>query len=240
MRKFTSYTSKPSLLKAFLVPVEAKNNRIPVNRQDQNILELGQFYLNPTTWNDSKETKWVKHMVPGMSDPHQQWVAGGPRTITFEALVTRDVSSSESKNKKDKTSVINTSRKNSVVAGIASAVQQIEGLTSSEAILQQGEREGSFLNLDITEKLNYYRSLLYPNVVSSANRVSSPPNLVRLIVGSTLGQRTQTARFVVDKIEIRVTKQFPDLRPMEAVVVFTLTEFVDRPLSSKNDILTDV
>jgi len=240
MRKFLSYTSKPSLLKAFLIPVEERNNRIPVSQQDQNILELGQFYLNPNTWNDSKETKWVKHLVPGMSDPHQQWVAGGPRTITFEALITRDLSFSEAKSKKNKTSIVNTSKKNSVVAGIASLVQKIGGLSDSESILQQGQREGTFLNLDITEKLNYYRSLLYPNISSSANRISSPPNLVRLVVGSTLGKRAQTARFVVDKIEIRITKQFPDLRPMEAVVAFTLTEFVDRPLSSKNDILTDV
>lgn len=247
--KFQSHTSRSSLAKVILIPVKSGGN-FPDPRQNigraresnLDVLELSQFFLNPSTWNDSKSAKWVKHIVPGLSDPHQQWIASGPRTITFEALVTKDIEESIVKNKKKDAFACNVSGstvKVNRIANIAILIQALNNRESAEAQNLGTTTDLQKLDLDITDKLNFYRSLTYPNVSANTNRVSRPPNLVKLLVGSTLGKRTENAFFVVDKIEIKVTKQYADLTPIEAIVTFTLTEFVNQVLSSDTNILTD-
>ena len=54
--------------------------------------ELGVFLLNPSTWTDSKGTNWAEQTIPGQSDPILQWVSGGARKVSFQALVTADTS----------------------------------------------------------------------------------------------------------------------------------------------------
>lgn len=247
---YQSYTSRPALTKAILLPVKNNKNDIPdpsanigrARRSDLDVANLAQFFLNPASWSETKSTKWIKHTIPGLSDPHQQWISGGPRTITFEALVTKDIGESTTKNIKKKNLACNVSGTVNEVDRIAGISTLVQGLTSEES--RSADNQGTLadtqkLDLDITDKLNFYRSLTYPNVAANSNRVSRPPNLVRLLVGSTFGRRTQNAFFVVDKVDFRITKQYADLTPIEAVVTFTLTEFVSQVLSSDADILTD-
>lgn len=247
--KFVSNTStgNPNLVKAVILPVKNREGtEIPDPAQNRNgrddlqVADLSEFFLNPASWVDLKSTKWIKHSIPGLSDPHQQWIAGGPRTITFEALITRDTAESITRQKRDKSFVCQLVGRAATVVKISKIATQIQGLSVSEVAEAQNIAANSKnLELDITDKLNFYRSLLYPNVSSQDSRVSRPPNLVKLLVGTTLGKRTRNSLFVVDKVEIRVVKQFSDLTPIEAIVNFTLTEFVTRPLSSDTNILTD-
>lgn len=248
--RFISHTSRPSLTKATILPIKNGRGDIPdpsmnigrARRTDLDVAELAEFYLNPSSWNDSKGAKWIKHTVPGLSDPHQQWIASGPRTITFEALVTKDLSESTTKNRKKDSFACNVSGAVAQVARIAGIGVLVQGLTAAESLEAQNlgtTAATEKLDLDITDKLNFYRSLTYPNVAADTNRVSRPPNLVRLLVGATLGKRTDNAFFVVDKVDIQITKQYADLTPIEAIVTFTLTEFVNQVLSSDTNILTD-
>lgn len=209
----------------------------PTSRERNEFLSLGMFYLNPASWDESKSTKWVKHEIPGLSDPHQQWISGGARQITFEALVTNDKAEGAI-NYNVKNSIVSSfkSKSKSVIkriGGIASQVANIPELSISESIQSSNQNPAQALELDITEKLNYYRSLVYPESASKENGVEAPPIPVRLIVGSTFGNRTKGAKFVVDKISIKITKQYSDLTPIEARVTFTLTELTDEILSAE-------
>mgnify|MGYP006303782235 CR=1 FL=1 len=54
--------------------------------------EAGIFLLNPNTWEEAKKANWVTQKVPGQSDDVLQWLSSGPRTVSFDALVTADTS----------------------------------------------------------------------------------------------------------------------------------------------------
>ena len=51
-----------------------------------------EFLLNPASLQDDVNSNWIKHSPPGSSDPVLQWLSGGSRTVTIEALITKDIS----------------------------------------------------------------------------------------------------------------------------------------------------
>lgn len=193
------------------------------------LTSLGEFFINPSTWTEVKTSNWIKHMVPGTSDPHQQWTSGGARTITFEALVTNDTVEGHVKNNSKNTVSIDKGKgKPSLIKKIGTIASQVFNISGLDVNSVAAINNSSGLDLDITAKLNYYRSLCYPRTPYARDRVSGPPPFVRLIVGSTFGKRTSaTSKFVVDSVNISITKQYPNLTPIEARVTFTITEFVD-------------
>lgn len=231
----TRFIPSPSLVKAKILPIK-RNGKRPPNAEN-----LGTFLINPSTWSEKKDAKWIKHDIPGLSDPHQQWISSGARTITFEALVSNDLAKLPPREPERRAICMERGATGIVtsIGGIAAQIFGIPGLTAAEAIEQSGNStRGTNVKLDIREKLAFYRSLVYPNTPADRTRVSGPPNLVELVVGTTLGLRTlQGAKFVVDSVEITYTKQLPDLTPIEARVTFRLTEFVDRLIASDTDVL---
>lgn len=193
--------------------------------------EPGVFLLNPSTITENKSSNWVQQNVPGQSDPVLQWVSSGPRTISFQALVTADTSDyiSGQKIMPGKTAANPLDRIDTVFGGIAAkffktAVKQERTTTE----------QGQSTQLDITEYLNYYRSLLYPiysDDLTNPKLLGSPP-LVILLFGTAIAKfpygdtiTAQNDLWVVTNLEIQITKQLPNLAPMEAVVNFQLTQY---------------
>jgi len=54
--------------------------------------EITKLSVNPTTISERKASNWVKHNVPGQSDPLLQWINGSSRVVSFTAIVTKDLS----------------------------------------------------------------------------------------------------------------------------------------------------
>lgn len=210
------------------------------DKNTQRTLTLGQFFLNPTTWTESKSTNWVKQNVPGTSDPHQQWVSGGARTVSFEAFVTNDLAEGHVASSSQNSFKNTTPNSTSIIKRVGAIALKTFNISGTDLGADTNVRSSGALDLDITDKLNYYRSLCYPNLTTDKNRVDSAPPFVILDVGPSLGNRTQSAKFVVDKVDITITKQHPDLTPIEAKVTFTLTEFVDGILGANNNIISDI
>jgi hypothetical protein len=228
---FKFFRSK--LTKAKIELVSSSNN---ISKVSGSSGQVSDFYLNPDSWQESKSAKWAKHTIPGLSDDIQQWVGSSSRTITFKALVTNDVADGHIKTNKQ--SIVSSGSVKQVFSKIAAQVFNIPGISNLSSLEQgnQGNR-GASLNLDITEQLNFYRSLTYPITSNKTGKVDFAPNLIKLYVGTTFGKRNQL--FVVDKIDIEITKQTPDLKPMEAIVTFSLTEYVTQILSADSNIYTD-
>lgn len=197
----------------------------------------GIFLLNPTSWRDSKAANWVPNEVPGQSDPVLQWVSSGPRTVTFDALVTRDTAQFNSgitfKAGED-TNPVN--RALSVIGNIASSFFKI----SVPPPRQQIDQIKTGDSLDISRILDYYRSMLYPvyDNIKTPRKLRSSPPLIVLFAGSAIAKIPYENRinsnhdlWVVTNLEIRVTKQLPNLAPMEAVVTFQLMQYNIRSFS---------
>ena len=198
--------------------------------------EVGVFLLNPSTWTDSKSTNWSEQAIPGQSDPVLQWVSGGARKVSFQALVSADTSYfvSGQKIQPGKSSNSTLDQASSIFGGIASAFFKV---SAPPPRISTGEKAS---DLDITLFLDYYRSLLYPTYddVEDPKKLEQSPPLVVLYAGTAFtklpyGNRVtaQHDLWVVTNVEIQITKQLPNLAPMEAMVSFQLTQYNIRSFS---------
>lgn len=197
------------------------------------VVEPGFFILNPSSWQDSKSANWAEQNVPGQSDPVLQWISGGPRVVTFEALVTNDVSNLVPGELIKKPGEISDPLKKAqtFVGNIAAKLFNIPIPT-----IRNPEPITSNTTLDISNYLNYYRSLLYPvyDRVDKPQKLRASPPLLVLFNGNSinklpLGINTRISPqhdlWVLTDLQINITKQLPNLAPMEATVSFKLMQY---------------
>jgi hypothetical protein len=192
----------------------------------------GKFLINPSSWEENKSAIWVNSNNPGQSDPILQWLYSGPRTVSFTALVTKDTAyfQRESDAIDDKKPTNN--GLNNLYSNIAGSFFQVNLPTPLVGNLSIQNTSAVPGYLDISNYLEYYRSLLYPTYdPTSTNLLYSPP-LVCLFVGQSLsrienGKKISTNKdvWVVTNLKINITKQLPNLAPMEAEVEFQLTQY---------------
>jgi hypothetical protein len=196
--------------------------------------DLGLFLLNPSTWEESKASNWVQNQIPGQSDPVLQWLSSGPRVVSFDAMVTRD------------TSLFIKERPVQANKNVANVLGDIAAKFFSTALpaprVNNSTGGPSAGLLDISDKLNFYRALLYPlyDDVNNPTRILASPPLVTLWNGSTFTKnpygltiRPSDDLWVVTNVTIRVTKQLPNLAPQEAIVSFQLTQYTIKSFSSE-------
>lgn len=197
---------------------------------DQFSLSAGSLLLNPESVEDVKISNWIANQIPGQSDPIYQWVSGGPRTLSFEALVTKDTA--EFLNPQD-----------DPLAGlIDSAINAIGSIASSFIginlpplgdLFSSVSEDAEGNELSIEEQLNYYRSLNYPNYVEG--RLETSPPLLAIMSGSMLSTvnthpgamaiSEDTDLWVLTELRIRETKFLSNLAPMEALVSFRFNQY---------------
>lgn len=212
------------------------------------------FSLNPESYTETKKSNWVPIQIPGQSDPVFQWVAGDARTITFDGLVTRETS------EYDKTGEIKKIQNSNTFGDIINAFGSIAGSlfgTSGPKFSRtvetcSDEDPGCFSDypeelsrktqLSIHTELNYYRSLLYPEydkLNNPARLESSPPLLAffsggsfnKIPYGQAIGPNTDV--YILTDLKINVTKQLPNLDPMEAILSFTLVQYNVKSFSGR-------
>jgi hypothetical protein len=205
------------------------------------------FLLNPETYTETKKSNWIPTQVPGQSDPVWQWMSGGERTITFDALITKESSDFDIEN-----GVRDFQERNaggeilnafgSIAGSLFGAFRSTTFHTTIETCTD--EDPGCFADdpfeiskkthLNISSHLNYYRSLLYPeydNINNPRKLKRSPPLLAffngssfnKIPYGNRIGPGTDV--YVLTDLKINITKQLPNLDPMEALVSFTLVQY---------------
>lgn len=193
------------------------------------------FLLNPSTIEETKSSNWNMKQTPGQSDPILQWSSSGPRKVTFDALVTKDTSQFSEINEVTPTQENNSNNKNlTFLGGIAAKFFNIKAPNISE----NASSNSSQIKLDISDYLDYYRSLLYPEYdkeyssTTSPKKLKSSPPLVVLMIGSAITRKSFSDRissqddiWVVTNLRIKITKQLPNMSPMEAIVSFELTQY---------------
>ena len=196
----------------------------------------GAFLLNPSTYEETKTANWAPQNIPGQSDPILQWISSGPRTITFDALVTNDTSNFDDGQiqKPGENSGLNKAL--SKIGDIASAFFKVTVPAAPTSPFNERNSD----TLDISNMLNYYRSLLYPiyDRTNSPRKLRSSPPLVVLVAGNTFSSDVYERRisnnqdvWVVTNLRIKITKQTPNLSPLEALVSFSLTQYTIKSFS---------
>lgn len=193
------------------------------------VRQTGIFLLNPSTVEENKKANWVQQATPGNSDPVLQWLSSGPRTVSFDALVTADTSDFISAAKKPGKEEDRSKLSQIFTGSIASAFAKT--VTPPPRVQDPGDENPS---LDISNYLNYYRSLLYPvyDDISNPRRLQKSPPLLVFMHGSSVNKFVAGDRitanndlWVLTDLRIRITKQLPNLAPMEATVSFQLMQY---------------
>lgn len=243
---------KKGIKESTIADVDSKNNGTHYRAAlfkvspDGTILknETGIFMLNPSSYEENKNSNWNQQIVPGQSDPVLQWSASGARTLSFEALVTADTSNFDS------AIVIKPGEETDPVKKTLTAIGQIASaffnitVPPPRTTIEEKTNKGD--SLDITNYLNYYRSLLYPeygkNYTPSqlSKTVTQSPPLVVLYSGSSINKLALGSKitnvhdvWVITDLKIRITKQLPNLAPMEASVQFSLLQYNIRSFDSR-------
>jgi hypothetical protein len=203
---------------------------------DGNIIfnSLGLFLLNPTTWEESKGSNWNPNIIPGQSDPILQWVGGSSRTVTFEALVTNDTSLLDLAKQVTNKSQSTTDKVLSATASIASSFFKVSVPSPRFTTVNPNDAQEE---LDISDNLNFYRSLVYPTYddITKPNKLKQSPPIIALFAGTALIKvpynltqfkvNPNNDLWVMTNLRIRITKQLPSLAPMEATVTFDLMQY---------------
>jgi hypothetical protein len=203
---------------------------------------VSKLLLNPTSITEQKSANWIRQYIPGQSDPLLQWANGSERVVSFTAFVTKDTANTKT------LQYSNDVEEPIVVREIGSGTGNLE-LTGSSIPVHEGRilnglpkgqtsplaptgEVSKFLPLSIQNHLDYYRSLLMPRKSSRKGILKTPP-LVTLRMGSLLGNERvmEDAKWILISYNIEITKQTPDLTPIEAQVQFTFIEYVDRSKS---------
>jgi hypothetical protein len=211
------------LVKAALFTIDISGN-INISSKE------GVFLINPETWEESKSANWATNNIPGQSDPVLQWTHSGARTVSFEALVTKETSYFDEfvDSPNGETQGNTTDKVLTFLGNIASQFFKtaIPNPRKDEPVKKNREI------LDISNYLNYYRSLLYPTYSVEFRKLNSSPPLVALFSGKTVNKIVHGTKigpehdvWVVVDLKIKITKQLPDLSPLEALVTFQLMQY---------------
>jgi hypothetical protein len=200
----------------------------------------GVFLLNPSAWEESKTSNWVQHTIPGQSDPVFQWVSSGPRTVTFDTLVTADTSDYKVVQGEKEQEKASPKKVKQVIADLA---VKLFGVQVPPPVDDNQYLKNSDI-LDISNRLNYYRSLLYPSYTDPngkgvPSRLKASPPLLVLYAGNSLTNIPYSDRitnkqdvWVLTDLKIKITKQLSNLTPIEATVSFTLVQYNIRSYDS--------
>lgn len=201
---------------------------------------LSEFLLNPDSYNETKTANWAAQQIPGNSDPVHQYMGGGPRIVTFDALVTRDTSHLDANQEESLASNL----KDAAFTAVGAIASSFAGISVPPIGDLFGTNAKPGNRLSIANRLSFYRSLLYPTYTANYASMESSPPLVVLTLGSTLtdvnANETDSVLnkapsspyvpvWVVTSLNIKITKQLPNLDPMEAIVTFTLHEYSVAP-----------
>lgn len=213
----------------------AVNPDLTINKSPQE----AAFKINPSSWEDNKTSNWVPNIIPGQSDPIYQWISGGARTLSFEALVTKD-----SSNRLNKTANPIGQLETSALNAVGSLASNFFGVSLPPlAGLLANTSQQSTNPLDISSYLDYYRSFLYATYDPTTNKVLQSPPLIALFMANSLSTgysplsdeiHAGTIIWIMTNLGIRITKQLPSLCPMEAMVSFQFAQYTTATVDRSN------
>lgn len=89
----SAFTTIARAFRGGLAPRPARGYLIPLNSyagDDALLDQQRSFQYFPASIEDAQATNYQTKVIPGLSHPLYQWTSGGARTISFEAIFTRD------------------------------------------------------------------------------------------------------------------------------------------------------
>ena len=183
----------------FLFPDPGDSFRL--NSKDSQTKDNNVFVFQywPESVSDSDETTYSEKLIPGGSHPLQQWVGGGNRTISFDAVFTEEVEfNQQDPNASSRTfGPVGISERYSV--DVAAAIAKLRQHLYPE-----------------------YTAL-------SKNILAKPPNKLILVLPNTrIGHDSDAVPVILKSMNVNIESSFPSGRIRVATVSLSFTEIVQR------------
>lgn len=185
----------PKPARAYLVPLDTFNDDRPVG----NDAETRTLQYFPATISDTQATNYQTKVIPGLSHPLYQWTSGGARTISFEAVFSRDRTYSQSE--KDGISGENNTRLNSSLGANSNFISQSYG---TSGIASNSDPR----NVDIPSAIAWLRSFLLPQYSEDGTTYSPVPSRPR-----------PPRKLILGIPGVRLNWGVPSLPPTEVYVI---------------------
>lgn len=183
--------------RAYIIPLDGFNGDIPVTADRRTL----QYF--PATVSDSQATNYQTKVIPGLSHPLYQWTSGGARTISFEAIFSRD----RTYTKEERQAIENgiAARQQSLMGGIGGLVGQ-----ASLGIAKNSDPR----NVDIPSALAWLRSFLLPEYSVDGRGAK----------GSTPQRPRPPRKLILGFPGMRINWGVPSLPPCEVRCIMTACE----------------
>lgn len=212
----TKFYPQGRLQKGMLRLVEASNI--------DNIVMSQTFKYNPNRIKDTKSTKWAEHTIPGVSHPVYQYVSGGPRKLEFTLFITGDDGGA--------ISVETIEQHIKFFQAIAYAPSQSGGVTGIAPYLIEfnfGTYYGS------SDEGNPVTNAMSEGLAQGIGKIQSAISDIPVIgSGSTINnllgsfkpyQAPKKTLWLMENVEVEVTKWRSNLAPTQAEVSLVLKEY---------------
>lgn len=191
--------------KVYLFPASTSaqkgwNNRLYLSQQSALV-----FQYWPQSLTDDYQVDYAEHKIPGGSHPLYQWVGGGGRTITFEAIFTSELNT------------MRTSGQSPLSAAAAAATAALASLVPS-----------ADFTTDVGAALARIRSWMLPSYDQGGRLGNTdPPKILTLVFPNTkLGGSTDMIDVILRSAPIQIESWFPNGQPRVATVNLQFNEIV--------------
>lgn len=163
------------------------------------------FQYWPQSLTDDYQVDYAEHKIPGGSHPLYQWVGGGGRTITFEAIFTSELNTMRSSGQSPLTAAAQAAS-----AALASFVPSADFTT------------------DVGAALARIRSWMLPSYDTGGRLGNTdPPKILTLVFPNTkLGGSTDMIDVILRSAPIQIESWFPNGQPRVATVNLQFNEIV--------------
>ena len=172
------------------------------------------FQYWPNTITDSDETTYTEKLIPGGSHPLQQWVGGGSRTLSFDAVFTQEIE-------------LTTDRSGDFAKGVTAL--NLIGLPSER------------YTVDVAAAIARLRRFLYPAYKSAPgsdvpNGILPPEKLSITMPGTNLGNGGDTINVLLRSMSINYESWFASGGIRVANVSLEFVEIVQNIGGEKSNI----
>jgi len=209
--------------RAYIIPLD-------IHKGDEIIMsDKRELQYFPQTISDQKATNYQTKVIPGLSHPLYQWTSGGPRTISFQAVFSRDRTYTDD----EKSSI----RSPGPTSSLGVQAQRAAGRASFQWG-QSGIKDES-RNVDIPSAIAYLRSFLDPEYSTNGQDTSSTvpdrPHPPRKMILGLPGMRinwgvpslpADEMYSIMTQCDVNYDGFFPDGSPRMARVDLSFAEII--------------
>ena len=190
----------PKPARAYIIPLDIHHGDEPI------LAERKSFQYFPQSISDQRATNYQAKVIPGLSHPLYQWTSSGARTISFQAVFSRDRSYTKAENDSIEAGVTSLSNLGGDARGSLAA--QADFRNRNNGVNGSGSEPR---NVDIPSAIAWLRSFLDPEYSSDGHST----------YGTSPARPRPPRKMILGFPNVRINWGVPELKKDEVYSIMT-------------------